>query len=123
MLRESSWGTYCGDEAVVKLGELTSCCIADLQPLLLTCQEGQIHWILLGRNLQEFPVEIGRVNSEVEVWALCVLGDYVLQNRVDGSMEFDPDFQKRSCKSKAQAWGECRAQPCRKSIHSSNAFI
>ena len=59
MLRESSWGTYCGDEAVVKLGEVTGCCIADLQPLLLTCPEGQIHWILLGRNLQEFLVEIG----------------------------------------------------------------
>ena len=39
----------------------------------------------------------------------------MLQNRVEGSMEFDPDFQRSCSKSKAQAqqaWGECRAQPC-----------
>ena len=71
--------------------------------MLLTCQEGQIHWILLGRNLQEFLVEIGTC---VDSWALCVLGGYVLQNRVEGSMEFDLDLQKRSrSKSKSQACG------------------
>jgi len=54
MLRESSWGTYCGDEAVVKLGEVTGCCIADPNPCCSPVRKGKSIGSCLGATCKNF---------------------------------------------------------------------